>query len=78
MHGPFVLGGSFGVSAPGGSPSSNARFSGGRGWCYAVGMEAYRQTERLISAVKYVFGALAAIFVAVCGIGLLLVRHFGW
>jgi hypothetical protein len=41
-------------------------------------MEAYRQTERLISAVKYVFGALAAIFVAVCGIGLLLVRHFGW
>jgi hypothetical protein len=38
----------------------------------------YQQTERLISATKYVFGALVAVFFAVCGIGLLLVRHFGW
>jgi hypothetical protein len=38
----------------------------------------YQQTERLISAAKYIFGALVAVFFAVCGIGLLLVRHLGW
>jgi hypothetical protein len=38
----------------------------------------YQQTERLIDVATYVVRMLVAIFIAVCGIGLLLVRHFGW